>query len=220
MHPGNPQTLEQPYDPGRVEGHWYAFWEERGVFGPRTGAGAPFVIAIPPPNVTGSLPMGHVLGESIRDVILRWQRMEGREVLYVPGMDHAGIATQNVVEKRLLDEGTSRAEIGREAFVREVWNWKEQYGGLILKQLRRLGTSPDWSRERFTLDAAYTRAVLTAFERLYEKGLIYRGRYIVNWCPRCQTALSDEEVDNVESEGPLWFIKYPLKGSEKFITVA
>jgi len=229
MRPGNPEALQQPYDPARVEARWYSFWEERGVFRPegnadpahpaRAGA-KPFVIAIPPPNVTGSLTMGHLLGESLRDVIVRWQRMEGRETLYIPGMDHAGIATQNVVEKKLRDSGTPREEIGRERFVREVWDWKEQYGGLILRQLRRLGTSPDWGRERFTLDPAYSRAVLEVFKRLFDKGLIYRGRYIVNWCPRCQTALSDEEVDHVETPGSLWYLKYPIKGTEKFITVA
>src|SRR5205085_5388587 len=147
-------------------------------------------------------------------------RMEGRQVLYVPGMDHAGIATQNVVEKRLRDEGRSRTELGREGFLREVWGWKEQYGGLILKQLRRIGTSPDWSRERFTLAPEYSRAVVVCFQRLFEKGLIYRGRYIVNWCPRCRTALSDEEVDHAEVLGSLWHIRYPVKGTEKFITVA
>jgi valyl-tRNA synthetase len=220
IRPGNPQILEQPYDPGRVESHWYSNWEEGGVFRPRSEGGDPFVIVIPPPNVTGSLTMGHLLGESIRDLVLRWQRMEGREVLYLPGMDHAGIATQNVVEKRLRDEGRSREELGRDGFLGEVWAWKEQYGGLILKQLRRIGTSPDWSRERFTLDDRYVRAVMVCFQRLYEKGLVYRGRYIVNWCPRCRTALSDEEVDRVETQGQLWHIKYPVKGTEKFITVA
>jgi valyl-tRNA synthetase len=220
MRPGNPEALEQPYDPARVESRWYSFWEERGVFHPRPGTGAPFVVMIPPPNVTGSLTMGHLLGESIRDLILRWQRMEGREVLYVPGMDHAGIATQNVVEKKLRDEGKSKEQVGREGFLREVWTWKEQYGGLILRQLRRVGISPDWSRERFTLDEDYSRAVLLCFKRLHDRGLIYRGRYIVNWCPRCQTALSDEEVDHAEVQGSLWHIKYPIKGTEKFITVA
>jgi len=225
MHPGRPETLDQPYDPRRVESRWYQHWEELGVFRPRraddpSGRSAPFTISIPPPNVTGSLTMGHLLGESIRDVILRWQRMEGREVLYVPGMDHAGIATQNVVEKKLREEGRSREQLGREAFLREVWEWKEEYGGLILKQLRRLGTSPDWSRERFTFDPGYVRAVMLCFQRLYEKGLIYRGHYIVNWCPRCHTALSDEEVDHVETEGSLWYIRYPIKGTEKSVTVA
>ncbi len=219
MRPGIPQTLEQPYDPARIESRWAREWEAQGVFRPRPG-GKPFVITIPPPNVTGSLTMGHLLGESVRDVILRWQRMEGREVLYLPGMDHAGIATQNVVERQLEERGQRREDLGRDGFLREVWAWKEQYGGLILKQMRRIGTSADWSRERFTLDEGYSRAVLTVFKTLHEQGLVYRGRYIVNWCPRCQTALSDEEVDKVEREGSLWYIKYPIKGSEKFITVA
>ncbi len=224
MHPGNPAALEAPYDPQRVEARWYEVWEQRGVFAPRTAdpdaKPNPFTIMIPPPNVTGSLHMGHLLGESIRDVILRWQRMEGREVLYLPGMDHAGIATQNVVERKLDDEGRSRESLGREAFVREVWAWKEQYGGLILKQMRRLGTSPDWSRERFTLDPAYSHAVFVCFQRLYERGLIYRGDYIVNWCPRCATALSDEEVEHVDTDGTLWHVRYPIKGTEKSVTVA
>src|SRR5881397_4003576 len=220
IHPARPEALGQPYDPGRVESRWYSFWEERGVFRPQPSGGEPFVVAIPPPNVTGSLTMGHLLGESVRDLVVRWRRMEGREVLYLPGMDHAGIATQNVVEKRLAEQGRSRLELGREGFLKEVWEWKEEYGGLILKQLRRVGISPDWTRERFTLDPAYSRAVLLAFQRLYEKGLVYRGRYIVNWCPRCQTALSDEEVDHQEVAGSLWFIRYPIKGTERFVTVA
>ena len=219
MRPGQPEALQQPYDPVRVESRWGEYWESRGVFRPRPD-GEPFVIAIPPPNVTGSLTMGHLLGESIRDVVLRWQRMEGRGVLYLPGMDHAGIATQNVVERALREQGRSREELGREAFVREVWAWKEQYGGLILKQLRRFGISADWTRERFTLDEDYSNAVLLVFQKLHEQGLIYRGRYIVNWCPYCQTALSDEEVDHVEREGSLWYIRYPIKGTEKFVTVA
>jgi valyl-tRNA synthetase len=206
MRPGNPEALQQTYDPARIESRWYAEWESRGVFKPRESSSGsassrqPFVIMIPPPNVTGSLTMGHMLGESLRDLIVRWQRMEGRETLWVPGMDHAGIATQNVVEKALREKGKSRQELGREAFLGEVWAWKEQYGGLILQQLRRLGISADWSRERFTLDPEYSRAVLLVFQKLYEKGLIYRGHRIVNWCPRCQTALSDEEVEHVETE--------------------
>ena len=220
IHPARPEALGQPYDPGRVESRWYSFWEERGVFRPQPSGGEPFVVAIPPPNVTGSLTMGHLLGESVRDLVVRWRRMEGREVLYLPGMDHAGIATQNVVEKRLAEQGRSRLKLGREGFLKEVWEWKEEYGGLILKQLRRVGISTDWTRERFTLDPAYSRAVLLAFQRLYEKGLVYRGRYIVNWCPRCQTALSDEEVDHQEVAGSLWFIRYPIKGTERFVTVA
>ena len=220
MQTGDPQALQQPYDPDRIEQKWYAFWVERDVFKPRGGTGRPFVISIPPPNVTGSLTMGHLLGESVRDVVLRWQRMEGRETLYVPGMDHAGIATQNVVEKKLREENRSRHDLGREAFLAEVWSWKEQYGGLILRQLRRFGISTDWSRERFTLDEGYSRAVLHTFKQLFDKGLIYRGRYIVNWCPRCHTALSDEEVDHVETAGHLWYIKYPVKDSKLSVTVA
>lgn len=227
MERGDSQALQQPYDPGRIEQRWYAFWVERGVFRPRAESrsgerapGKPFVISIPPPNVTGSLTMGHLLGESVRDVVLRWQRMEGRETLYVPGMDHAGIATQNVVEKKLRKDGRSRHDLGREAFLREVWAWKEQYGGLILRQLRRFGISAEWSRERFTLDEGYSRAVLHAFKTLHEKGLIYRGRYIVNWCPRCLTALSDEEVDHVDTAGHLWYLKYPVKDSKQSVVVA
>ena len=222
MRPGDPQALEHPYDSGRIESRWYAEWERQGVFQPReapasapASARRPFVIMIPPPNVTGSLTMGHMLGESLRDLVVRWQRMEGRETLWVPGMDHAGIATQNVVENTLRERGQSRQELGREAFLAEVWAWKEQYGGLILQQLRRLGISADWSRERFTLDPAYSRAVLGVFKTLHDEGLIYRGHRIVNWCPRCQTALSDEEVDHVETEGHLWTIRYPVRDAAK-----
>jgi valyl-tRNA synthetase len=220
MRPGQPEALQQPYDPARIEAHWYREWESAGVFQPRATGKPPFVIMIPPPNVTGSLTMGHVLGESLRDLVVRWQRMDGRETLWVPGMDHAGIATQNVVEKALRERGKTRRDLGREAFLAQVWAWKEEYGGLILRQLRRLGISADWSRERFTLDEGYSRAVLLVFQKLYEKGLIYRGHRIVNWCPRCQTALSDEEVEHEETDGSLWYIRYPIKGAEKSITVA
>jgi valyl-tRNA synthetase len=220
IQPGNPDRLQQAYDPGRIEPAWYGRWEEAGVLQPKPGIGRPFVISIPPPNVTGSLTMGHLLGESVRDVVIRWQRMEGHETLYVPGMDHAGIATQNVVEKKLRDEGRDRREMGREAFLEEAWKWKDEYGGLILKQLRSFGITPDWNRARFTLDPGYSHAVLHVFKALYDKGLIYRGRYIVNWCPGCQTALSDEEVDHRETQGSLWHIKYPIKDSDRFIHVA
>ena len=221
MRPGRPEALSLPYDPARIESERYAFWEEHGVLQPRAHEGKdPFVIAIPPPNVTGSLTMGHLLGESVRDLIVRWQRMEGRETLYIPGMDHAGIATQNVVERKLKSEGRSRHDLGREAFLDEVRKWKDEYGGLIFRQERRLGTTPDWTRERFTLDEGYSRAVLHSFKALYDQGLVYRGRYIVNWCPRCRTALSDEEVDHKESQGSLWHIRYPIKDTDKHIVVA
>jgi len=229
MRPGNPEALSLAYDPRRIEPERYAFWERLGVFQPRadlaaqprgTGSKAPFVIAIPPPNVAGSLTMGHALGESVRDCIIRWQRMEGRETLYIPGMDHAGIATQNVVEKKLKSEKRTRHQLGRDGFLKAAWEWKEQYGGLIFQQERRLGITPDWKRERFTLDDGYSRAVLHVFKVLYDEGLIYRGRYIVNWCPRCRTALSDEEVDMVETDGHLWHIRYPLKEGSGSVTVA
>src|SRR5262245_23690575 len=171
MRPGNPEALSLPYDPTRIEPAREAFWDALGVYQPRPAAGAPFVISIPPPNVTGSLTMGHLLGESVRDLVLRWQRMEGRETLYVPGMDHAGIATQNVVEKRLRADGRNRRDMGREDFLKEVWAWKEQYGGLILKQLRGVGVSANWPRERFTLDPDYSRAVLHSFKLLYDRNL-------------------------------------------------
>ncbi|MCC6350824.1 MAG: valine--tRNA ligase [Candidatus Eisenbacteria bacterium] len=220
MRPGSSEALSQPYDPVRIEPARYRFWEEHGVFQPRETGKAPFVIAIPPPNVTGSLTMGHVLGESIRDCVIRWQRMDGRETLYIPGMDHAGIATQNVVEKKLRSEKRGRHDLGREGFLREVWAWKERYGGLIFEQERRLGITPDWTRERFTLDERYSHAVLHVFKQLYDEGLVYRGRYIVNWCPRCRTALSDEEVDHVESEGSLWYLRYPMADGNGAVTVA
>ena len=233
MRPGNPEALQQPYDPARIEPRWYPVWELAGVFQPKEAPASapasvrrPFVIMIPPPNVTGSLTMGHMLGESVRDLVVRWQRMEGRETLWLPGTDHAGIATQNAVEKALRERGRTRQELGRERFLEEVWRWKEEYGGLILRQLRRLGISADWSRERFTLDENYSRAVYLVFQKLYEKGLVYRGHRIVNWCPRCQTALSDEEVDHVETEGTLWYVRYPLaspskgKNAPQHVTVA
>jgi valyl-tRNA synthetase len=221
MRPGSPEALSQPYDPARIEPARYPFWEQLGVFRPRATEGKdPFVIAIPPPNVTGSLTMGHLLGESVRDCIIRWQRMDGRETLYIPGMDHAGIATQNVVEKKLRAEGRSRLELGREGFLAEVWAWKREYGGLIFQQERRLGISPDWDRERFTLDDGYSHAVQHVFKVLYDEGLVYRGHYIVNWCPHCRTALSDEEVDHRQSQGSLWYIRYPIKDSDKHVVVA
>jgi valyl-tRNA synthetase len=213
--------LARPYDPAAIESRWYDRWMERGDFTPAEGAGKkPFTVLLPPPNVTGSLTMGHVLNHTLQDVVVRWKRMEGAAALWIPGMDHAGIATQNVVEAQLRKDGVTRHDLGREEFVRRTWEWKEQYGGLILRQMRRLGVSVDWTREAFTMDAARSRAVATAFVRLYEKGLIYRGHYVVNWCPDCRTAISDEEVDHVDSETTLYHVKYPVAGTEKFITVA
>ena len=207
---------EKPYDPKSVEERWYAAWIAAGSFhADPSRPGDPYTIVIPPPNVTGSLHMGHALNITLQDVLLRYARMNGRNALWLPGTDHAGIATQNVVERELAKEGISRQELGREAFIERVWKWKEQSGGTILNQLKRLGAACDWERERFTMDEGLSRAVREAFVRLYRKGLIYRGRYIINWCPRCRTALSDLEVSYVEKKGALWYIRYPGMSGEE-----
>jgi len=196
--------LDRPYQPQEIETRWYEHWIARGEFTPpphaQPGDKPPFVLMLPPPNVTGMLTLGHVLNHTLQDVVVRWKRMEGNVTLWLPGMDHAGIATQNVVEALLKKEGKTRHDLGREAFLARVWEWKEQYGGIILKQMRRLGESVDWTRECFTMDETRSRAVATAFVRLHERGLIYRGYYVVNWCPRCLTAISEEEVEHEESE--------------------
>ena len=216
------RQLEKAYEPKLVEDRWYRFWIERGLFHAETGhAGEPYTIVIPPPNVTGSLHIGHALNNSIQDILIRWRRMQGRNTLWVPGMDHAGIATQNVVERRLSTEGATRDSLGREKFVERVWQWKAQSGGTIVQQLKRLGASCDWERERFTMDAGLSRAVLEVFVRLHEDGLIYRGERLINWCPRCLTALSDIEVEHEDIIGKLYTIIYPLAdGSGEALTVA
>jgi valyl-tRNA synthetase len=212
---------DKRYDPGKVEGKWYSFWKDKGLFhASAESPQEPFTIVIPPPNVTGILTMGHVLNNTIQDVLIRWKRMQGCNTLWLPGTDHAGIATQNVVEKVLAQEGSSREDLGRERFLERVWEWKAEYGGRIIGQLQSLGCSCDWERERFTMDEGLSRAVREAFVRLYEKGLIYRGKYIINWCPRCRTALADEEVQHQDLGGHLWYIKYPIEDSDEFITVA
>ena len=214
--------ISKTYEAKEVEGRWYQLWESRGYFRADAKSDRPvFSIVIPPPNVTGSLHMGHMLNHTVHDVIVRRKRMQGFNTLWLPGMDHAGIATQNVVERELRKEGLSRHDIGREKFVERVWQWKEQYGGIILKQIRRIGASCDWSRERFTLDAGLSRAVREVFVRLYEEGLIYRGKRLINWCPRCMTALSDLEVIYQPVDSKLYYIKYPLKGRDNtFVEVA
>ncbi len=197
------------YDPRQVEETWFRVWEERGYFHADPFArGKPYSIVIPPPNVTGSLHMGHALNNTLQDILIRWKRMEGFNTLWLPGTDHAGIATQNVVERQLAAEGTTKEALGREAFVQRVWRWKEEAGGAILRQLKRLGASCDFSRERFTLDPGLSRAVREVFVRLWEEGLIYQGDYIVNWCPRCQTALSDLEVEYEERDAQLYYLRY------------
>jgi len=203
--------LAKTYNPTLVEDKWYRFWEENDLFRTDVNSAAePFVIMMPPPNVTGILHMGHALQDSIQDALIRYYRMRGREALWLPGTDHAGIATQNVVERDLLERGIKREDLGREKFLAEVWKWKEKHGGIISQQKRRLGDSADWHRERFTMDEGMSEAVGEAFVRLYNEGLVYRGYYIVNWCPRCSTAISDEEVDHRETQGHLWYIRYPL----------
>jgi len=229
-----PHDLPKAYDPTAIEDHWAGYWVHENLFAvptPDSGTAhvqdqgldgkSPFVILLPPPNVTGRLHMGHMLNQTEMDILTRWRRMSGRLALWIPGTDHAGIATQMMVERQLTEEGTSRQKLGREAFVERVWQWKEHYGGAILEQMKRLGVSVDWSREYFTMSDSLSVAVREAFVRLYHQGLIYRGAYIVNWCPRCQTAISDLEVVHQEQKGHLWEIKYPvLDPSDEFITVA
>ena len=213
--------LPKVYSPKEVEEKWYPFWVKEGYFSARRDPRqTPYTIVIPPPNITGILHMGHALNNTIQDILIRWKRMEGHVTLWVPGTDHAGIATQNVVEKALAKEGKTRHDLGREKFVERVWKWREEYGGTIIKQLKRLGASCDFSRERFTMDEGLSRAVQEVFIRLYEKGLIYRGHYIINWCPRCQTALSDEEAPHQDLEGHLYYIRYPIEKSSSFVVVA
>ena len=215
------KTWEKVYNPQKVEEKWYQFWEDKNLFRADEGSvRPPFCIVIPPPNVTGSLHMGHALNNTLQDVLARYKRMDGFNVLWLPGTDHAGIATQNVVEKQLAEEGTNRHKLGREAFVERVWKWKQEFGGQIIKQLKKLGSSCDWSRERFTMDEGLSLAVKEVFVRLYREGLIYRGDYIINWCPRCQTALSDLEVEHEQEQGNLYYIKYPLDDSREYLVVA
>ncbi|GEA17422.1 valine--tRNA ligase [Moorella sp. E306M] len=215
-------ALDKVYDPKAVEEKWYRYWTEAGYFrGPLPAAGQqPFSIVMPPPNVTGSLHLGHALDNTLQDILTRWHRMRGDATLWVPGTDHAGIATQARVEEELAKEGLSKYDLGREKFLERVWAWKNEYGDRITRQLRLLGTSCDWSRERFTMDEGCSRAVREVFVRLYEKGLIYRGNYIINWCPRCQTTISDIEVEHEEEDGRLWYIRYPFKDGSGSITVA
>ncbi len=213
--------LDKGYEPHAVEKHWYAVWEQTGRFAAADSSDrAPFSIVIPPPNVTGVLHMGHALNHTMQDILCRYRRLKGDNVLWMPGTDHAGIATQNVVERKLAAEGRDRHELGRENFIAEVWKWRKEYGSAIINQLKRLGASCDWQRERFTMDDGLSTAVRTVFVKLYEEGLIYRGMYITNWCPRCQTALSDLEVEHEELDGHLYHIQYPLADGSGSVTVA
>lgn len=215
------KVLDKVYDPKKVENKWYEYWMNHRMFHADVGSSKPkYTIMIPPPNVTGMLTMGHILNNTVQDLLIRWKRMDGFEALWMPGTDHAGIATQNKVEAALKEEGLTRHDLGREKLIEKVWGWKEEFGGIILKQLWKLGASCDWERERFTMDEGLSRAVREVFIRLYEKGLIYRGRRLINWCPRCQTALADEEASSRDVDSRFWHIGYPIQGSKKFIIVS
>ncbi len=212
--------LPKTYNPEQTEQPWYPFWEEKGYFQPQSQASIPYSIVIPPPNVTGSLHMGHALNNTLQDILTRWHRMAGDKTVWVPGTDHGGIATQNVVEKLLRSEKKTRQDLGREAFLERMWQWRRESGDTILMQLKRLGASCDWTRTRFTMDEPCSKAVRHAFVALFNKGLIYRGPRMVNWCPRCHTALADIEVEHEEKAGKLWHIRYPLASGSGGITVA
>jgi len=222
-----PHELSKAYEPGAIETRWAEYWVKEKLFSVPTPPGRSeketrpvFTLLLPPPNVTGRLHMGHMLNQTQMDIIVRWHRMRGFLTLWLPGTDHAGIATQMMVERQLASEGKKRRDLGREAFIERVWEWKRHYGGAILDQMKRLGASVDWDREYFTMDDGLSRAVREVFVRLYEEGLIYRGKYIVNWCPRCETAISDLEVKHDEVQGKLFEIRYPVIGTDEFITVA
>jgi valyl-tRNA synthetase len=217
----NISTLAKVYSPGEVERKWYEYWESNRLFHARVNPEKkPYTIVIPPPNVTGVLHMGHILNNTLQDVFIRYKRMKGYEACWIPGTDHAGIATQNVVERALKKEGKTRHDLGREKFIERVWEWKKQYGGIIIQQLRTLGCSCDWERERFTMDESLSTAVKEVFVQLFDDGLIYRGNYIVNWCPKDHTAISDDEVNYTDQAGKLYYIRYPIAGSSEAAIVA
>lgn len=213
--------IQKTYDPKPVEEKWYELWSRKNYFHAETHKqGKSFTIMMPPPNVTGILHMGHALQSTIQDTLIRYHRMRGFDALWMPGTDHAGIATQNVVEKMLLEKGITKESIGRKAFVDEIWKWRDKHGNIISSQQKKLGSSCDWQRERFTMDEGLSTAVRKVFVTLYEQGLIYKGKYIVNWCPFHKTAISDEEVKHEDTESSLWYIKYPVENSDQYITVA
>ncbi len=213
--------LEKVYEPQRFEPHWAQWWIDNALYRADIRADRPvFSLVIPPPNITGSLHIGHLLDHTVMDVAVRWHRMRGETTLWLPGTDHAGIATQMVVERELAKQKLTRVGLGREEFERRVWQWKEKYGGRINLQIRREGASVDWSRERFTMDPGLSRAVRETFVRLWDAGLIYRGDYMVNWCPGCHTAISDVETVHEAIPGHLWHIRYPIVGSDESVVLA
>src|ERR1700704_3202838 len=215
------KEIEKVYEPQRFEPHWAKWWVDEQLFHVEPSPGDPyFSLVIPPPNVTGSLHMGHMFEHSIIDALIRWHRMRGENTLWLPGTDHAGIATELMVDRQLAQEGIQKRELGREKFIERAGQWKAQYGGRISEQMRRAGVSCDWSRERFTFEPHFSKAVREVFVRLHEEGLIYRADYIVNWCPRCRTVLSDLEVEHEETQGSLWHIVYPVNDSDTRLVVA
>ena len=213
-------NIDETYDPKTVEARWYDFWVEKGLFHADAASDKePYTIVIPPPNVTGSLHMGHAIFVTLQDLLIRWKRMQGFEALWLPGTDHAGIATQVMVERELQKEGLSRYDLGREKFLERVWQWKDEKGDTIVGQMKKLGASCDWERQRFTMDEGLSRAVREAFVRLYDEGLIYRAERMVDWDPGSQTVLSDLEVDRDEEPGKFWYLRYPLADGSGHITV-
>ena len=216
-----PHELPKAYDPKEVENRIYALWEQSGFFNPDKLPGErkkPFVVMMPPPNITGSLHLGHALEAALTDCLVRMKRMQGYAALYFPGTDHAGIAMQNVVEKELKKEGIGRNDLGREKFLERLWTWKEKNGDIIIEQQKRLGISADWSRQRFTMDDQYVKEVETAFTHYYKKGWIYKGERVINWCSRCATSLSDLELEYKEEKGKLWYIRYPIHNDKRQTT--
>ena len=213
--------LDKRYEPAATEQQWYQWWEDKKFFqaDPDRG-GTPYTIVIPPPNITGALHIGHALNNTLQDVLVRWKRMSGFNTLWLPGTDHASIATEGVVTQSLAKQGIDKRELGRDKFLEHVWQWKRTYGDRIIEQLKRIGSSCDWSRTRFTLDEGLSRAVTTVFKRLYDEGLIYRGDYLVNWSPEMQTVLSDDEVEHREVQGTLTYINYKIEGEEGYVVVA
>ena len=217
------KNIAKNYNPAEFEDKLYNEWVEKGYFHAEVDKNKkPFTIVIPPPNVTGQLHMGHALDETLQDILIRYKRMQGYSALWIPGTDHAGIATQIKVEENLrVNEGLTRYDLGREKFLERVWDWKKQYGGRIINQLKKIGSSCDWDRERFTMDEGCSKAVQEVFIKLYEKGLIYKGSRIVNWCPVCNTSISDAEVEHEEQAGHFWHINYPVVGEEgRFVEIA
>ena len=215
------ENLAKTYDPSEVEDRIYKFWLDGNFFHAEVDANKePYTIVIPPPNITGQLHMGHALDDTLQDILIRHKRMQGYSALWLPGTDHASIATEAKIVEAMKKEGLTKEDLGREKFLERAWEWKEQYGGRIISQLKKLGASCDWERERFTLDEGCSEAVREVFVRLYQKGLIYRGERIINWCPHCLTSISDAEVVYSESDGNFWHLRYPVKDSDEYLQLA